>query len=147
MQQDNTPHNPLTEERIRQVLGWWLLNQTAESGRNAALSSVEEETAGLNDYYRLMEIYCLVKIGGVKGQIEAAQTLLARERRALEVEIADLDNPDSCPDRISLLRQEILELENSTRWRISQLEIIQAEEERAVINCLSAIENALADLR
>ena len=68
-----------------------------------------------------MEIYCIVKAGGVRAQIEAAQALLTREKLTLEAEIAALDNPDSFLGRISLLKQEILELENSTHWRISQL--------------------------
>ena len=147
MQQDHLPHKPLTQERIRQVLEWRRVTQNARSDNAAALKSSEDDPTALNDYHRLMEIYCLVKIGGVTGQIEAAQALLAREKQSLEAEIAALDSPDAYAGRISLLKQEIVELENSTRWRIAQLEIIQAEEERAVTHCISAIENALQDFQ
>ncbi len=146
MLQDDTPYTPLTKERIRQVLEWWLQRRHANSDKNVGPSSIGNDATALNDYQRLMEIYCIVKVGGVKGQIETAQLLLAREKRNLEAEIATLDNPDSSPGRINLLRQEILELENSTRWRISQLKSIQAEEEKAVTHCFLIIENALSDL-
>ncbi|MCG8367323.1 MAG: hypothetical protein MJA27_28795 [Pseudanabaenales cyanobacterium] len=143
MQQDNTSYQPLTEERIRRILGGWLQMQCVNSGKGVIDSSVKQPTALLSAYYRLMEIYCTVKIGGVKGQIEAAQALLAREKAALEAEIAAVDTPNACPQQISLLKQEILELETSTNWRISQLKTIQTEEERAVGNCLLEIETAL----
>ena len=110
MQQNNTAYEPLTDARIRQVLAWWLQTQPANAGKSIANHSTEDDTILLNTYYRLMEIYCMVKAGGVKGQIEAAQTLLAREKVALEAEIAAVNHSDSLPNQISLLQQEILEL-------------------------------------
>ena len=90
-----------------------------------------------------MEIYCLAKAGGVQGQIEAAQALLAREKVALEAKIAAIDNSDSRSNQTGLLKQETLELENSTQWRISQLKKIQPEEEKAVSKCWKEIEAVL----
>ena len=144
MHPDNTSHQPLTEKYIRQVLGWWRQTRQANSGRGVANPSAEEAAALLNTYYRLMEIYCTVKAGGVNSQIEAAQALLAREKVRLEADMALLDKSDSFPNQSSLLKQEILELERAASWRIAQLKTISPEEERAVVNCLPEIEAALS---
>lgn len=114
-----------------------------DANRGAVDNSAEDNTVLLSAYHHLMEIYCAVKAGGVEGQIEAAQALLAREKVALEAEIAALDSAESGQNQISLLKQEIIELERAANWRISMLKKIQTEEEKAVGNCLPEIEAAL----
>lgn len=98
------------------------------------------------DYRRLMEIYCVVKVGGTSAQIAAAQQLEAAERSALLAEIAAVPTPASTANRVAALRQEIQEVERSVAHRIAYLQSIDPQEERHVHSCLSLIEAHFASL-
>ncbi|NEQ47991.1 MAG: hypothetical protein F6K00_32450 [Leptolyngbya sp. SIOISBB] len=98
------------------------------------------------DYRRLMEIYCVVKIGGTLTQIAAAQRLEATERAALLAEIAAVPTQASTESRVAALRQEIQEVERSVAHRIAYLQSIDPQEERNVHSCLSLIDAHFANL-
>ena len=98
------------------------------------------------DYRRLMEIYCVVKVGGSLAQIAAAQRLEETERAALLAEIAEASTQASMESRIASLRQEIQEVERSVAHRVAYLKSIDPQEERNVQRCLSLIEAHFANL-
>ncbi len=96
------------------------------------------------DYQRLLEIYCVVKAGGVAVQRQVAQRLEETERAAIAVEIQALRAQPHQPDRDSRIRaleQEILELQQSIRDRCAYLGTIQPTEEAAVRQCLATIDS------
>lgn len=98
------------------------------------------------DYVRLMEIYCVVKVGGVAAQIEAAKRLEQTERENLQAEIATLRSPAAPESRIHALHQEIQELERSIAHRIAFLQQIDPHEESVVRSCLPLIDQYFAEL-
>ncbi|MDB9524546.1 hypothetical protein PN498_00975 [Oscillatoria sp. CS-180] len=118
----------LTPELIRQLL---------DSDARAEMSS---------DYVRLMEIYCVVKAGGVAAQIAVARQLQDTEQSMLRQEINALVNQTEMSSRVRALRQEIQELEYSINSRVSYLQSINAQEETNVRSCISIIDNYFANL-
>ncbi|ASC71054.1 hypothetical protein XM38_020040 [Halomicronema hongdechloris C2206] len=95
-------------------------------------------------YGRLMEIYCVVKAGGVRVQIEAASGHLARQQWRLEKTISELSCHHAHHPQIPILRQEVAELRRSVAWRIDFLRTIHPQEEAAVQQHLAAIEAYVA---
>ncbi|MEO0536882.1 MAG: hypothetical protein AAF215_23855 [Cyanobacteria bacterium P01_A01_bin.123] len=129
--------NPLTVEAVQSVLEQWpTANHNVHGNQFSTMTDVWQ------DYQRLMEVYCVVKAGGVAVQVEAAQALLQRETTLLEAEIATLF-PEETHHRAAMLRQEIQDLKNSVHWRIEQLQQILPEEEAVVRGVIVAIEARL----
>ena len=119
----------LTSELIRELLQ-----------RNA--SSCESA-----EYVRLMEIYCVVKAGGVAEQIAVARRLEEKERAALQEEIQNLTGQEEVGSRMQALEQEIQELEKSIASRLQYLSTICSEEEATVRRCLPEIDTHFRTLR
>ncbi|MEL6383579.1 MAG: hypothetical protein AAFQ89_14225 [Cyanobacteria bacterium J06626_18] len=113
---------PLTPELIRELL------QSDAQTRESA------------EYVRLMEIYCVVKAGGIAEQIEVARRLEALEKAALQEEIKALSEQAGSDNRVQALEQEIQELEQSIAVRIQYLSTIRADEEAIVHSCLSEVD-------
>lgn len=87
-----------------------------------------------------MEVYCVVKAGGVVVQMEVAKRLEQMEKAALQAEIDCLaDQPDQT-SRVRALRQEIEELARSREHRLAFLAAITPEEEAGVRQCLGKID-------
>ncbi|WP_346291486.1 hypothetical protein [Sphaerothrix gracilis] len=129
-----------TPERIEQILSWWQQSMTAQSA--ASLSPAQ--TATLTQHHRhLMEVFCVVKAGGVAGQIEAAQALLQREQAELEADLAAAAAAADA-DRVSAVNQELRELHRSIGWRIDLLQTIHPQDEALVQTHLSHIERVFA---
>ncbi|NET32245.1 MAG: hypothetical protein F6K19_09600 [Cyanothece sp. SIO1E1] len=119
---------PLTEARIRQILEFL----TADS---LQMESSDEPTRELlRAYQHLMEVYCVVRAGGVQVQIEATQLAAAKEKSTIQAAMTADPEPADC------LHQELLALQKSVAWRISHLQSITPEDEQAVRNCLPEIE-------
>ena len=97
-------------------------------------------------YVRLMEIYCVVKAGGVATQIEVAKQLQQREQTALQKEIAALVHQPPMVSRIEALQQEMREVERSVSNRVVYLQSIDAVEEANVQHCLAMIDGYFANL-
>lgn len=98
------------------------------------------------DYVRLMEIYCVVKAGGVATQIEVSQRLEQSERAALQAEIESLRGQAEAKGRIQSLQQEIKEVERSVANRVAFLQSIDPQEETWVHQCLPLIDSYFANL-
>lgn len=121
--QTTPSRHPITPERIRTLL---------EQLQGAGPASP--------DYYRLMEIYCVVKAGGRGAQMEAARQLEQRERAELEAAIQALPPTAVNASRVEALQQEIQELQTAIAQRLSYLKSISTAEEAAVRQCLNDIE-------
>lgn len=91
---------------------------------------------------RVMEIYCVVKAGGVQVQQEAAQAHLARETASITAEMAALQG-QGADQQIASLRQELTDLEQTVHWRLALLQAIHPDEEEAVAQHLSRLEQHL----
>lgn len=95
------------------------------------------------DYVRLMEIYCVVKLGGVVAQKAVAQRLEQTEKASLQFDIRQLSVGEPVPtQRIKALQQEIQELEDAVANRLKFLSTITPAEETLIQQHLSDIEAA-----
>ena len=93
-----------------------------------------------------MEVYSVVKAGGVAAQIEAAQAYLQRERQSLQQQLATLPTTKEAPNqhqKQTQLNHEVQELESSVNWRLHSLKEIKPEEEAAVRQYMAEIERIL----
>lgn len=111
-----------------------LLTQLRQGSASGATSS--ETNAALR---RVMEIYCVVKAGGVQVQQEAAQAHLTRETANIKAAIAALQG-QGADQQITSLRQELADLEQTVHWRLTLLQAIHPDEERVVSQYLSSLE-------
>lgn len=102
-------------------------------------------------YQRLLEIYCVVKAGGIAAQVATVKRFEAQERADLGAQIAALeagtagteagtDGDCSRDSQRQALAQEVVELERSVGDRLTYLSSILPEEEAAVYQCLAEIE-------
>ncbi|NEP18327.1 MAG: hypothetical protein F6J97_15725 [Leptolyngbya sp. SIO4C1] len=133
--------NPtITTASIPLLLEWWQQRKrlATANGVNSLPVFKNTDDSYLDAYRRLMEVYSVVKSGGVQVQTEAAKAHLSRELAALH-QAADA----AASERQAQIQQEILELERSTAWRLSTLNTIRPAEEAAVRQYLSEIEQVL----
>lgn len=128
----NPPETTLSVNRIQTLLA------KVQTSGEASLTPVE-----LTQYRRLMEVYCLVQLGGRQVQEATAQHFLEEKTRELEAEIAELAQLNPNHPKIALLRQEIMELQKSVSWRQQFLQAIAPVEEAAVRTTLALIEQTL----
>jgi hypothetical protein len=112
----------LTPERIRALL---------KAGTDARATPA---------YQRLLEIYCVVKAGGLTAQVAVAQRLQQQEQTVLEAEIASLRTQAHSDSRIQALEQERWELDQAIGDRLHYLSTIRPEEAVAVAACLAEID-------
>ncbi|MGD1908146.1 MAG: hypothetical protein ACFB0C_19450 [Leptolyngbyaceae cyanobacterium] len=92
------------------------------------------------EYCRLLEIYCVVKAGGVAVQQAVVERLETQEQASLEREIQTLRGQPDSESSIESLKQEIQELRQAMADRRAYLATIPLAEEAAVRDCLAAIE-------
>ncbi|MBE9077844.1 hypothetical protein IQ241_11150 [Romeria aff. gracilis LEGE 07310] len=125
------------------LLRWWQQRKRLAAARYSVQpGTVSADANYLRAYRRLMEIYSVVKAGGVQAQIEASQAFFEREMAALQQVLETL--PDPAREHVE---QEIRELESATRWRLEQLQKITPQEEAAVQQSLVDIERSLMQLQ
>jgi hypothetical protein len=91
-------------------------------------------------YQRLLEIYCVVKAGGLTAQVAVAQRLQQQEQAVLDADIASLRTQAHSDSRIQALEQERWELEQAIGDRLHYLSTIRPEEAVAVAACLAEID-------
>lgn len=127
-----SPPKPLTPERIQQVL------------EQLATGQISADPQVAYDFERLMEIYCVVKTGGVELQKEAAEDYMRREQARIEGEIAELKAQDPNAGALGALAQEIIDLNDAVDWRRAFLESISPAEEAAVVAAQESLETQLA---
>jgi hypothetical protein len=91
----------------------------------------------------LMQVYCVVKAGGVVAQVAIAQRLEATERPSLLAEVAALQAQGETQNRIAALQWELKELARSIDHRLQFLQAISPAEEALVREFLPEIEATL----
>ncbi len=137
--------NLISQTSIPVLLQWWRRRKRlANSGdvlSNPVVKNVD--STYLDKYQRLMDVYAVVKSGGVTAQIQAANEYWRRERDAITRRLNQISNQPEATDEYLRLQHEAQELESSTQWRISQLKDIHPEEETAVREYLPEIEQVL----
>lgn len=131
------------------LLEWWPQRKRVANLRNhLEVTLPNSDETYLQAYHRLMEIYSVVKSGGVQARIEAVKAFDEREsvllnQRLNEIEAAvDFTEGQKRAERAKI-EQEFEELNQSNIWRLQMLTSITPEEETAVRDRLSDIEQTL----
>lgn len=131
------------------LLEWWPQRKRVANLRNhLGTTFPKSDETYLQAYHRLMEVYSVVKSGGVQARTEAVKAFVEREstqlnQRLREIEAtAELSEAEKQKERAKI-EQEFEELNQSNRWRLQMLASITPEEEAAVSQNLSDIEQTL----
>lgn len=131
------------------LLDWWQQRKRLANSRGSLQATLPKgDDAYLQTYYRLMEVYTVVKSGGVQAQIEAVNAFAGRESTLLNQQLAqietakDLSAAEKGRDR-QKIEQELKELDAATRWRLQALTAIDPAEEAVVQQHLGDIERTL----
>ncbi|MEM8505728.1 MAG: hypothetical protein AAF716_21565 [Cyanobacteria bacterium P01_D01_bin.1] len=139
----------LNSASLSLLLEWWPQRKRVTNLRNHLDATLPKgNETYLQAYHRLMEIYSVVKSGGVQARTEAVKAFVEREsvllnQRLGEIETAtDLSENEKQEERAKI-EQELKELTQSNNWRIQMLSSIAPEEEEAVRQRLSDIEQTL----
>ncbi|MEO1590882.1 MAG: hypothetical protein AAFU71_06285 [Cyanobacteria bacterium J06632_22] len=141
--------NPLiSEATIPLLLQWWQQRKRLASSTGVLSSPVLKDTdqGYLEACHRMMEIYSVVKAGGVRAQREAAQAYLRREQAAIHRALDKLARQpmsDEAGVSRAQLEADAQELASATHWRLSTLSQIDPAEEAAVQRYLRDIERVL----
>ncbi len=131
------------------LLEWWPQRKRVANLRNHLRATLpKSEETYLQAYHRLMEIYSVVKSGGVQTRAEAVKAFVEREsallnQRLSEIETAADLSEDAKREERAKIEQEFEELNQSNSWRLSRLTNITPEEEAIVKRHLSDIEQTL----
>lgn len=131
------------------LLDWWQQRKRIASARvNLSRSPLKHDDTYLQAYYRLMEVYSVVKSGGVKAQTEAVNAFSQRESSLLRQRLAEIDTDSTVPDAEkqhskAMIQQELEELRSANNWRLNALTNINPDEEALVKAHLSDIERTL----
>jgi hypothetical protein len=137
----------LNNVSIPLLLDWWQQRKRVASARsNLHRTLPKGDDAYLQAYYRLMEVYSVVKSGGVKAQMEAVQAFGKRESTLLHQRLAQIDSTLALNEKQQAkdkIQQELSELHSANNWRLQALTNITPEEEALVKRYLSDIEQTL----
>ena len=144
--------SPISQISIPLLLDWW--QQRKRLGRSPIKLSTtlpKGDDTYLQAYYRLMEVYSVVKSGGVQAQIEAVSAFAEREanllnQRLSEIEAAEMAEEEKLQER-KKVEQELTELHCANTWRLQTLTAIDPTEEAVVAQHLRDIENALMQVQ
>lgn len=133
------------------LLEWWQQRKRlASSYSNLHTTLPKGDEPYLQAYYRLMEIYSVVKSGGVQAQTEAIQAFAERETRLLDQQLAELEaaaqSEDEKRSQRKKIQQELSELHAANQWRLQALADISPEEEAIVRQYLPNIESTLIQI-
>ncbi len=138
---------------IPMLLDWWQHRKRVANRRtNLHRTLPKGDEHYLQSYYRLMEVYSVVKSGGVKAQIEAVKAFSKRESALLDQQLAQiagdetLNNLEKQQAR-KKITQEVIELEAANNWRLQALTAIDPAEEALVKQHLPAIESTLMSVQ
>ena len=135
------------------LLEWWQQRKrVASSHSNLHATLPKGDETYLQAYYRLMEIYSVVKSGGVQTQTEAIHAFAERETHQLDQQIAaveaatDLSDHEKQQQR-EKLEQELSELRSANSWRLQALTDISPAEEAIVKQYMPTIERTLMPVK
>ncbi|MEL6159528.1 MAG: hypothetical protein AAGJ95_17105 [Cyanobacteria bacterium J06554_11] len=143
----------ITGVSVPLLLEWWQQRKrvaTLRSHLSATLPKGDE--AYLKAYYRLMEIYSVVKSGGVQAQTEAVQAFAQRESGLLNQRLSEIESAEELAEAAKQqerekVRQELEELRSANSWRLQTLTNIAPDEEAAVKQYLPDIERTLMQVQ
>lgn len=131
------------------VLQWWQQRKQVANLRNHLEVTLPggDETY-LQAYHRLMEVYSVVKSGGVQARTEAVRAFADRESTLLDQRLKEIETTETLSEaqkkeeRIKV-EHDFEELRQSNRWRLQVLDSITPEEEATVKQYLANIEQTL----
>lgn len=135
------------------LLEWWQQHKRIASARIRWHSRLPKgDEAYLEAYYRLMEVYSVVKSGGVQAQKEAVRAFAQRELLLLHQRLAEIEAAEQLADcerqfEKEKIQQELSELHSANDWRLQALTNIEPAEEAVVKQHLSDIEQALMQVQ
>jgi hypothetical protein len=139
----------LNNVSIPLLLDWWQQRKRVASARsNLHRTLPKGDDAYLQAYYRLMEVYSVVKSGGVKAQMEAVQAFGKRESHLLHQRLNQIDSTKTLAlnekqQAKEKIQQELSELNSANDWRLQALTNITPDEESLVNRYLPDIEQTL----
>ena len=135
------------------LLEWWQQRKRlASSHSNPHATLPKNDETYLQAYYRLMEIYSVVKSGGVQTQTEAVHAFAERETRQINQQIAAIETAPDLSEhekqhQRQKLEQELSELHSANSWRLQALTDISPAEEAIVRQYLPTIERTLMQVK
>lgn len=146
---DTLKGDRITHLSIPLLLEWWQQRKRLASSRSNLHATLPKgDDLYLQAYYRLMEVYSVVKSGGVQAQTEAVQAFSERESKLLQQQLADIGTNEALTQAEKSqarehIEQELTELKCANDWRLQALVNITPEEEALVQQYLPKIESAL----
>ena len=139
----------ISSTSIPLLLEWWQQRKRIASARTHLGSTLPKgDEAYLKAYYRLMEVYSVVKSGGVQAQTEAVQAFAQRESVLLKQRLNEIEATEELAETAKRqerrkVEQEIQELQSANSWRLQALTNIAPDEEATVKQYLPDIEKTL----
>ena len=135
------------------LLEWWQQRKRFANARtNLSATLPKGDEAYLKAYYRLMEVYSVVKSGGVQAQTEAVQAFARRESVLLEQRLSEIEAAEELAEAAKRqerqkVKQEIQELHSANSWRLQALTNIDPDEEATVKQYLPDIEKTILQMQ
>jgi len=148
-----TPTTLVSSASIPLLLEWWQQRKRIANTRSRLGPALPKgDETYLQAYYRLMEVYSVIKAGGVQAQTEAVQAFAKREsgrlnQRLSEIETAPALSTVEKRQEREKIQQEIQELCSANDWRLAALTGIAPAEEELVRQYLPDIERTLLQVQ
>lgn len=149
MSLNSASSSPISRTSIPVLLEWWQKRKRlVRSPIKLSTAVHHSDDTYLQAYYRLMEVYSVVKSGGVQAQTEAVKAFAEREATLLNQRLSEIEAASEVDEKEKLqerkkLKQELDELRCANDWRLKMLTAIEPAEEAAVAKHLRDIENTL----
>ncbi|PZO20956.1 MAG: hypothetical protein DCF25_05780 [Leptolyngbya foveolarum] len=145
--------SPISQVSIPVLLDWWQQRKRlVRSPIKLSTTLPKGDDTYLQAYYRLMEVYSVVKSGGVQAQTEAVKAFAEREatllnQRLSEIEAAAEIAEEEKRQERAKVEQELSELHCANAWRLQTLTAIEPAEEAVVAQHLRDIERTLMEVQ
>ncbi|MGD1897277.1 MAG: hypothetical protein ACFB16_10050 [Phormidesmis sp.] len=143
----------ISSTTIPLLLEWWQQRKRIASVRSHLSATLPKgDEAYLQAYYRLMEVYSVVKSGGVQAQTEAVHAFTQRESVLLNQRLSEIEAAEELAEAAKRrerekVKQEIQELHSANSWRLQALTNIAPDEEATVKQYLPDIEKTLMQMQ
>ncbi|MGB3572167.1 MAG: hypothetical protein WA783_20495 [Phormidesmis sp.] len=135
------------------LLEWWQQRKRVANTRSHFGPTLPKgDETYLQAYYRLMEVYSVIKAGGVQAQTEAVQAFAKRESGRLNQRLSKIETAPALSavekrQEREKIQQEIQELCSANDWRLAALTGIAPAEEDLVRQYLPDIERTLLQVQ
>ena len=142
------PSSPIFQISIPVLLEWWQQRKRlVQAPIKLSATLPKGDDTYLQAYYRLMEVYSVVKSGGVQAQMEAVKAFAEREATLLQQQLSEIAAAEIAEEKKleerEKVEQELIELRSANNWRLQTLTAIDPSEEEIVTRHLSDIEQTL----